>query len=120
MDKSWIMIKNQKSVAYMNGVKDFAECASNFVDSSGKVRCPCKKCVNMSFERISVLLVHLLQNGFHKFYTKQIFHGETIQNPINEELEIKENVDKMIDVLNDFMESNNGDDNVDERATRLA
>ena len=69
-DKSWIMIKNRKSVAYMNGVKDFVEHATNFVDSSGKVRCPCKKCVNMTFEIIGVVLVHIMQNGFHQFYTE--------------------------------------------------
>ena len=85
MDKSWIRIKNRKSVAYMNGIKDFVEHASNFVDSSGKVRCPCKKCMNMNFKRIGVLWVHLLQNSFHEFYTEWIFHGETIQNTINEE-----------------------------------
>ena len=69
MDKSWIKIKNRKSPAYMNGVKDFVENIVNFVDSSGKVRCPCKKCVNMSLERIGVIRGHLLQNGFHQFYT---------------------------------------------------
>ena len=37
IDKSRIMIKNRKSIAYMNGVKDFVELASNFMDSSGKV-----------------------------------------------------------------------------------
>ena len=36
------MIKNRKSVDYMNGVKDFVEHASDLVDSSGKVRCPVK------------------------------------------------------------------------------
>ena len=86
IDKSWITIKNRKSVDYMNGVKAFIEHASNFVDSSGNVRCTHKKCVN--FERIGVVRVHLLQNGFRKFYTKWIFHGEIIQNPINEELEV--------------------------------
>ena len=117
IDKGQITIKNQKLVDHLNGVKDFIEHASNFVDSSGKVKCPCKKCVNMNFERIGVVWVHLLQNGFHEFYKKQIFHGEAIQNPINEKPEIEENVDKMIDVLNDFMKPNNGDDDVDEGAT---
>ena len=62
----------------------------------------------MSFERIGVLQVHLLQNDFHKFYTEWIFHGETIQNPINEELQVEENVDEMRDILNDFMEPDDG------------
>ena len=69
MDKSWINIKNQKSLAFMNGVKEFVEYAANFVDSNGKVRCPCKKCVTMTFERISVVRAHILQNGFHQLYT---------------------------------------------------
>ena len=89
----------------MNGVKDFVKHEANFVDSSEKVRCPYKKCVNMSFERIGVVWVHLLQNGFHQFYTEWIFQGEPFQNPINEEPQVEENVDKMRDILNDFMES---------------
>ena len=70
IDKNWITIKNQKSVDYMNGVKDFVEHASNFVDNSGKVRFPGKKCVNNNFKRIGIVRVHFLQNGFHEFYTK--------------------------------------------------
>ena len=71
----------------------------------------------MSFERIGVVWVHLLQNGFHEFYTEWIFHGETIQNPINKEPQVEENVDEMKDILNDFMEPDNGSnrgDGVDE------
>ena len=85
MDKSWITIKNRKLVAYMNGVKDFVEHIVNFVDSSRKVRCLCNKRVNMTFERIRIVQVHLLKNGFHQFYTGWIFHGEPFHNPINEE-----------------------------------
>ena len=89
---------NHKSVAYMNGVKDFVELASNFVDNSGKVWCLWKKCVNMSFERIGVIQVHFLLNGFHKFYTEWIFHGEKIQNLINKESQVDENVDEIRDI----------------------
>ena len=80
IDKIWITIKNRKLVDYMNDVKAFVEHASNFVDSSRKVRCLCKKCMNMNFERIDIVWVHLLQNEFHEFYTTWIFYGETIQN----------------------------------------
>ena len=69
------MIKTQKLVDYMNGVKDFVEHALNFVDSSEKVKCSYKKCVNVNFERNGVIRVHLLQNGFHEFYTKWISYG---------------------------------------------
>ena len=48
------------------------------------------------------------------FYTKWIFHSEIIQNPINKELKIKKNVDEMIDVLKDFLEPDNGNDDVDQ------
>ena len=58
----------------------------------------------MSFERIGVVWVHLLQNSFHKFYIKWIFHGETIHNPLNEEPQVEENVDEVRDILNDVME----------------
>ena len=51
------MIKIRKSIDYTNDVKDFVEHSSNFVDSSGKVICPCKKCMNMNFERIGVVRV---------------------------------------------------------------
>ena len=62
----------------------------------------------MTFERISVVWVHLLQNGFHEFYIDWIFHDETIQNPINEKPQVKENVDEMIDILNDFKKLDDG------------
>ena len=120
IDKSWLTIKNRKLVDYMNGIKAFTEHVSNFIDNSGKVRCLCKKCMNINFERIGVVWVHLLQNGFHKFYRTRIFHGETIQNPTNEKPKIEENVDEMIDVLNDFLELKNGVDDVDEGATGSA
>ena len=55
-----------------------------------------------------------MQNDFHQFYTKWIFHGETIQNPINEEPKIEENVGEMIYVLNDFTEPDYGGDDIDE------
>ena len=118
MDKSWITIKNQKSVAYMNGVKDFVEHAANFVDSSAKVRCPCKRCVNMTFERTGVVRVHHLQNGFHQFYTEWTFHGKPFQNPINEEPQVEGNVGEMRYALNDFMKPDDGGnrgDSVDEK-----
>ena len=109
INKSWITIKNWKSLDYMNGViKDFVEHASNFIDSSGKVRCPCKKPVNMNFKRIGVLRGHLLRNGFHEFYTKWIFHSQKIHNLINE--------DETRDILNNFMEPDDRGDGVDEEA----
>ena len=54
-----------------------------------------------------------MHNRFHEFYIKWIFHGDTIQNLINEEPEIEENMEEIIDVLNDFIEPGNGDDDVD-------
>ena len=64
------MIQNRKSVDYINGVKDFVEHASNFVNSSGKIKCPHKQYVNINFEKNGVVRGHLLQNGFHEFYIK--------------------------------------------------
>ena len=51
------------------------------------------------------------------------FHGEPIQNPIYDKPLIKENVDKIRDILNDFIEPDDGGnggiegDGVDEGAT---
>ena len=47
-------------------------------------------------------------------FIQRIFRSETIQNPINEELEVKENADKKIDILNDFIKLDSGGDDVDE------
>ena len=50
--QSWITIKNQKSIDYMNSVKDFIEHASNFVDNNGKVRSPCNKSIQNRFSMV--------------------------------------------------------------------
>ena len=50
--------------------------------------------------------MNFTQNGF--------FHGATIQNPINEEPQIKKNVDEIRNILNDFMEPDDRSDVVDE------
>ena len=59
----------------------------------------------MSFDQIGVVKAHILRNGFHEFYMQQIFHGQKLDNVVNEVGIVEENVDanEMVDVLNDFL-----------------
>ena len=55
IDKSWMKIRNRKSDEYEKGLKAFIEQAYNYLDTCRRVRCPCKKCLNMSFDWIGVV-----------------------------------------------------------------
>ena len=51
MDKSWMALaattKGRISEQYVKGVKSFVQFAIAVIDEEGKIRCPCKKCVNV-------------------------------------------------------------------------
>ena len=87
MDKSWTTIKNRKSHAFMNGVKEFVEHVLNFMDSSGKVQCPCKKCVNLTFENFvlsgltfcKMAFTNFIHNGFSTISHFKIQYMRSLQ-----------------------------------------
>ncbi|KAI3708781.1 hypothetical protein L2E82_38226 [Cichorium intybus] len=77
MDKSWIKIKNKIDPKFMNGAIAFADMAKAYVDSEGRIHCPCNKCVNVRKHAPNVLCSHIIHHGFQQSYEKWTFHGES-------------------------------------------
>ncbi|XP_020088047.1 uncharacterized protein LOC109710040 [Ananas comosus] len=85
MDKSW-MTKPRNSDAYKNGVLQFLEFAFCNASYSGKIMCPCVRCVNCSLQTYEDAKIHLICDGFLRGYTRWICHGEdalSFNSPIN-------------------------------------
>ena len=43
MDRSWINLRDQASSEYYDGVVNFIEIATNYLDEEGRTRCLCSK-----------------------------------------------------------------------------
>lgn len=82
IDKKWIYEANRlKSLKYSEGVWDFMSLALNYADSHGQIRCPCKKCKNVLFQRVQKMKNHLFIIRFDQSYTYWVFHRESITSP---------------------------------------
>ena len=75
MDRSWIDTKIRWGSAYIEGVKEFMECAKKHATGT-KTRCPCKKCRNVYLWEFHEIEDHLYEHGFLTTYTKWAHHGE--------------------------------------------
>ena len=64
IDKSWTSISNRLSKEYLDGVKMFISRVETYVNEDGKVRCPCRKCLNLYWHTLRVVHNHLIDKGF--------------------------------------------------------
>ncbi|KAK4263380.1 hypothetical protein QN277_028798 [Acacia crassicarpa] len=76
MDKSWLNIKDRGNVAYIRGVDNFLAWAFSQHGVTSKIRCPCKKCRNVSFKVKTDVRADLLIKGFWDSYKVWDLHGE--------------------------------------------
>uniref|UniRef100_A0A251RXL6 Putative transposase-associated domain-containing protein n=1 Tax=Helianthus annuus TaxID=4232 RepID=A0A251RXL6_HELAN len=76
LDKSWTKITNKVDPVFINGAIAFAERGKTYVDSEGRIHCPCKKCVNARRHVPTVVADHIIYNGFEPSYNVWIHHGE--------------------------------------------
>ena len=56
-------------IQYAQGVKSFLEFACGSVDSRGFIRCPCKKCKNLSSYNMTAVKDYLFVNGIDSKYS---------------------------------------------------
>ena len=104
IDKSWIHLRNRLSDEYLAGVQAFIDIAKNYTNDEGLVRCPCKKCNNGLWQRISVIEAHIIDIGFTPLYTNWFYHGEAdllMQRVVDVEDDCSGN--EMADVLEDVV-----------------
>ncbi|KAA0032412.1 CACTA en-spm transposon protein [Cucumis melo var. makuwa] len=78
MDKGWMKLRNKLSLEYRHGVTQFLEFAKFYVDAYGRLRCPCKRCLNLNWSSLEGVERHLLTIGISPYYTEWVYHGESL------------------------------------------
>ncbi|KAA0040340.1 hypothetical protein E6C27_scaffold460G00450 [Cucumis melo var. makuwa] len=78
MDKDWMKLRNKFSLEYRHGVTQFLEFAKFYVDAYGRLRCPCKRCLNLNWSSLEGVERHLLTIGISPYYTEWVYHGESL------------------------------------------
>ena len=71
-------LRNKLSLEYRHGVTQFLEFAKFHVDAYGRLRCPCKRCLNLNWSSLEGVERHLLTIGISPYYTKWVYHGESL------------------------------------------
>ena len=67
---------------YRKGVWNFIEFTWHKADYASRIKCPCKRCVNMVYHHITLIEDHLARYGMDKKYTRWIWHGEGDPNEV--------------------------------------
>ncbi|TYK18968.1 uncharacterized protein E5676_scaffold418G00580 [Cucumis melo var. makuwa] len=63
---------------FRHGVTQFLEFAKFHVDAYGRLRCPCKRCLNLNWSSLEGVERHLLTIGISPYYTEWVYHGESL------------------------------------------
>ena len=68
MDKSWIKLKNRLYGEYWRDGEEFISPASRHLNLDELTRCPFKKYLNRSWEKLSKVSAHIIDHVFHPNY----------------------------------------------------
>ncbi|KAJ9543051.1 hypothetical protein OSB04_022758 [Centaurea solstitialis] len=113
IDKSWTTLRRRNSDEFWNGLQEFMEIAKEHVNSSGFVRCPCTRCLNMLSQKPDVVEAHIHAYGWQASYTTWVYHGEV--DPLHVIEDEGPTTDEMIGAINDVIGENiNNEEHVDE------
>ncbi|KAJ9556448.1 LOW QUALITY PROTEIN: hypothetical protein OSB04_011062 [Centaurea solstitialis] len=103
IDKTWTTIENRNSDEFSRGLESFVERSKAHVDSRGLIRCHCRKCVNSDFIKVSSMKAHIEGFGFSRRYITWVYHGETINPPIVDDVAPR---NEMAGAIDDVMGEN--------------
>ncbi|KAK1423380.1 hypothetical protein QVD17_18682 [Tagetes erecta] len=94
LDKSWTKITNKVDATFVKGALAFADRGETYVDTEGRIYCPCRKCVNARKHIPRDVATHIIHNGFDSTYNVWIHHGEHLpgyeRDGTNNERELNE------------------------------
>ncbi|KAD3639926.1 hypothetical protein E3N88_29149 [Mikania micrantha] len=76
LDKSWTKITNKIDPMFIKGAMAFAERGKTYVDSDGRMHCPCRNCVNARRHVPRVVASHIILNGFEPSYNIRIYQQQ--------------------------------------------
>ncbi|XP_057250770.1 uncharacterized protein LOC130591463 [Beta vulgaris subsp. vulgaris] len=118
--KEWMKLSrnDRLNVAYELGVENFLKYAFEKSGEIEKIKCPCVKCSNASFQSLNMVKDHLLTYGIIEGYTFWYHHGErvgedTFESQSSEEVGDDElldadNENEMDTILRDFFPNCSG------------
>lgn len=89
--------RSRISNEYTAGVFAFVEYAKGFENWEGKIRCPCKKCLNTYKLYGDTMACHLLANGFIQDYIVWHYHRENRASTVR--VKVQDNEFVVIDAL---------------------
>uniref|UniRef100_A0A9I9E9K0 Transposase-associated domain-containing protein n=1 Tax=Cucumis melo TaxID=3656 RepID=A0A9I9E9K0_CUCME len=78
IDKGWMKIRNKFSLEYRQGVTQFLEFVKFHVDAYVRLRCPCKRCLNLNWSSLEGVERHLLTIGISPYYIEWVYHEESL------------------------------------------
>lgn len=87
MDRHWIH-GTLFSREYIEGVREFMNFIQEKFSEDDKILCPCRKCLNHTYQHQTVAHTHILTYGMESTYTRWIYHGEdfdvdVIEHPVD-------------------------------------
>ncbi|XP_073101409.1 LOW QUALITY PROTEIN: uncharacterized protein [Elaeis guineensis] len=83
-DKNWMKLNDRASMEYINEVHSFLNFAFGQPTVSDRIRCPCTKYRNTVFKGRHEVKAHLIRNEIVKSYKHWVYHGETIEENLEE------------------------------------
>ena len=76
INNSWINLRNRLLDQYFDGARTFIDITKNYANEEGLVRCPCRKCVNGSWQPIRTVEPYIIDHAFNQLYKIWRYHGE--------------------------------------------
>ncbi|CAL9018106.1 unnamed protein product [Prunus brigantina] len=106
--RRWIQNPNRYADEYLDGIEDFIKFARRHNPGATRIRCPCRKCNNMSWETIENVGFHLVRNGMIETYNIWNLHGEQLDNASSLNATRVDNIkpivdpnEQVMDIIND-------------------
>jgi hypothetical protein len=90
IDKSWTRIEHRGSKEFLDGLAAFLDHCKPLLNSSGNIKCPCRRCRNVPWVSLEGLKYHIGHNGWDPTYTQWKDHGEP-DPPNNDQYDILDN-----------------------------
>ena len=100
INKSWMNVREIFLPEYRKRVRDFIDFARHKADSASRIKCLCKRCVNMVYHHITLVEEYLLQYSIDKKYTCWTWHGKDDPNEVVTTMMILKMIVMLMDLSN--------------------
>ncbi|XP_021806554.1 uncharacterized protein LOC110750522 [Prunus avium] len=97
MSRRWIQNPNRCADEYLDGIEDFIDFARTHNPGATRIRCPCRRCNNMLWEKIENVRFHLVRNGMIETYITWNHYGEQLDIASSSRATRVDNVEPIVD-----------------------